>query len=406
MKQLQPIAAIPSAQRMASRMVSSQAPVGTKIADTLLGRSIIWEVVSVPGPLVEKATMVYAGNERCQELLDARTLGDILGMFDKEKGNDVLAKGRRTNGIIETADGSRRRAACILEQAPYNIMVCDDLTDEEMAYLSEIGNRYNPTCAWERGRRYSRMTKGGAVSLREVEAQLNEHGEKVSRRTIGRCIKTSTIPLEVMRWFNNPANLSAERGEKVADNLASIKDLDLSLLEHDWMLTDGGDEPDETLIQFLQFWQPDVLAKNDQPGSAGKDQPVAKQKPELVAKEWKAGKLTQAGNKFTLVLKKGLSDAEQSALAARLEEVMQEFDMPPQLRGKRLSKEMYLEYCEKLGTICIENEISPDVFEPALLDHFAALYLEQGEKALTILFNIRVLREHSREIIAKLKAGK
>lgn len=148
MKQLQPIAAIPSVQRMANRMVSSQAPVGTKIADTLLGRSIIWEVVSVPGPLVEKATMVYAGNERCQELLDARTLGDILGMFDKEKGNDVLAKGRRTNGIIETADGSRRRAACILEQAPYNIMVCDDLTDEEMAYLSEIGNRYNPTCAW------------------------------------------------------------------------------------------------------------------------------------------------------------------------------------------------------------------------------------------------------------------
>jgi len=206
--------------------------------------------------------------------------------------------------------------------------------------------------------------------------------------------------------FNNPANLSAERGEKVADNLASIKDLDLSLLEHDWMLTDGGDEPDETLIQFLQFWQPDVLAKNDQPGTAGKDQPVAKQKPELVAKEWKAGKLTQAGNKFTLVLKKGLSDAEQSALAARLEEVMQEFDMPPQLRGKRLSREMYLEYSEKLGTICIENEISPDVFEPALLDHFAGLYLEQGEKALTILFNIRVLREHSREIIAKLKAGK
>lgn len=388
MNEIKPIAAIPSAGRLAARMQMNSTSVGNRIEDTLLGRSIVWEVVRVPADKVERATMVWSGNERCQELLDAATLADVLAQLDPDKGNDELAKGRRVNGIIEVANGSRRRASCIIAQAPYNILVCDDLTNEEMDYLSDIGNRYNAPGAWEKGHTYKRLADQ-LGSLREVEKHLQGKGEKISRRTIERSMRAAEgIPVQVMGWFNNPARMTAAEGADIADNITAIisggmaKEELLAQLEHDWLETEGGEDSDETLITFLKEWRP-LLATQEQPKVKAKALPVIK--------EWKAGKLTRVGNKFNLVLKKSLSEEDQDQLAIKLDQWMADLELPHQLRGAGFSPEMYQEYSDKLDTVTRDLGIDRAAIEGRLLD------LAVSEERLAMLLNLRQMREECRK---------
>ncbi|MGL6149792.1 MAG: hypothetical protein ACRC1N_01125 [Aeromonas sobria] len=388
MNEIKPIAAIPSASRLAARMQMSSTNIGNRIEDTLLGRSIVWEVVRVPADKVELATMVWSGNERCQALLDARSLADVLAQLDQDKGNDELAKGRRVNGIIEVANGSRRRASCIIANAPYNILVCDDLTNDEMDYLSDIGNRYNAPGAWEKGHTYKRLADQFG-SLREVEKHLQGKGEKISRRTIERSIRAAEgIPVQVMGWFNNPARMTAAEGADIADNITAIigggmaKEELLAQLEHDWLETDGGDDSDETLITFLKEWRP-LLTTQAQPKARAKALPVIK--------EWRAGKLTRVGNKFNLVLKKSLSEDDQNLLAIKLEQWMADLELPPQLRGSGFSPEMYQEYSDKLDTVARDLGLDRAAIEGKLLD------LAVSEDRLAMLLNIRHMREECRK---------
>jgi hypothetical protein len=393
MNEIKPISTIPSAGRMAARMQMNTTTIGNRIEDTLLGRPIVWEVVRVPADKVELATMVWSGNERCQALLDAQSLADVLAQLDPDKGNDELAKGRRVNGIIEVANGSRRRASCIIANAPYNILVCDDLTNDEMDHLSDIGNRYNAPGAWEKGHTYKRLAIQ-LGSLREVEKHLQEKGEKISRRTIERSMRAAeVIPVQVMGWFNNPARMTAAEGADIADNITAIigsgmaKEELLAQLEHDWMDTEGGEDSDETLIAFLKEWRP-LLATQEPPKVKAKALPVIK--------EWKAGKLTRVGNKFNLVLKKTLSEDDQNLLAIKLDQWMADLELPHQLRGAGFSIEMYQEYSDKLDTVTRDLGLDRAAVESKLLD------LAVNEGRLAMLLNIRHMREECRKMLAEM----
>ncbi|MCV5433643.1 ParB/RepB/Spo0J family partition protein, partial [Escherichia coli] len=92
-------------------------------------------------------------NERDQELLTEDALDDLIPSF-LLTGQQTPAFGRRVSGVIEIADGSRRRKAAALTESDYRVLV-GELDDEQMAALSRLGNDYRPTSAYERGQRYA-----------------------------------------------------------------------------------------------------------------------------------------------------------------------------------------------------------------------------------------------------------
>lgn len=69
-------------------------------------------------------------------------------------GQQNPAFARKTAGIIEVADGSRRRKTAIITGCDYRVLV-GDLDDEQMQWLSQVGNDYRPTSAYERGKNTS-----------------------------------------------------------------------------------------------------------------------------------------------------------------------------------------------------------------------------------------------------------
>ncbi|MCV5791364.1 ParB/RepB/Spo0J family partition protein, partial [Escherichia coli] len=102
------------------------------------------------------------------------------------------AFGRRVSGVIEIADGSRRRKAAALPESDYRVLV-GELDDEQMAALSRLGNDYRPTSAYERGQRYaSRLQNEFAGNISALA-----DAENISRKIITRCINTAKLPKSV-----------------------------------------------------------------------------------------------------------------------------------------------------------------------------------------------------------------
>ncbi|WP_116440184.1 ParB/RepB/Spo0J family partition protein, partial [Klebsiella pneumoniae] len=119
---------------------------GNSITLPVLGRNVSFKLETIPANKVEMATMVWLGNERDQELLDEAALADLVPSF-LTSGQQNPAFARRTSGIIEVADGSRRRKTAIITGCDYRVLV-GDLDDEQMQWLSQVGNDYRPTSAY------------------------------------------------------------------------------------------------------------------------------------------------------------------------------------------------------------------------------------------------------------------
>ncbi len=207
--------ASPAVSALRSRVSSMT---GNTIILPVCGRDVTFTLKVIPADRVERATMVWAGNERDQALLTKEALDDLIPSF-LANGQQNPAFGREVNGITEVADGSRRRMTSIVTHSDYRVLV-GELDDEQMQWLSEIGNDYRPPSAYERGKRYVRLlsTKfDGNVS------QLAE-AENISRKIITRCIKTAELPTEIIRLFVNPNELSARAGEGLAKTYASNAD--------------------------------------------------------------------------------------------------------------------------------------------------------------------------------------
>lgn len=229
---------------------------GNTITLPVCGRDVSFTLETVVPEMVEKATMVWGGNERDQELLTQSALDDLIPSF-LSSGQQNPAFGRKVTGIIEVADGSRRRAAAIFTNSEYRVLV-GELDEEQMAWLSQIGNDYRPTSAFERGKRYARRLVGefgGNVSkLAEAEG--------ISRKIIMRCIKTAELPREIIGLFSNPTELSARAGEALAKAYAAQPDAVFALAQHLLRRKKGGEtfETDDVLNQLHS-----VAEKTDKP---------------------------------------------------------------------------------------------------------------------------------------------
>lgn len=192
-----------------SRRTSGFAP-GNTITLSVLGRDIVFTCKVIEAKFVNKATMVYSDNIRLQELLDIDSLDDIMPTMTKS-GQQFPGIGRETNGVVEVADGSRRRKAAILAQKDYIVLI-GDLTDKEMDYLSETGNDHRKPSAYELGMHYKRRLE------REFFGNTSQLADdiKVDRKIIKRCVDTASLPIEVIKCFKSPNELSARAGERLA----------------------------------------------------------------------------------------------------------------------------------------------------------------------------------------------
>lgn len=182
---------------------------GNSITLPVCGRNVAFKLETIPADKVEMATMVWLGNERDQELLSESALDDLIPSF-LTSGQQNPALARRTSGIIEVADGSRRRKAAIITGNDYRVLV-GELTDEQMQWLSQVGNDYRPTSAYERGKRYLHR-------LREFDGNVKAlaEAEGVDRNIVNRCMNTAGLPKEIVSIFKHPGELSARAGDALA----------------------------------------------------------------------------------------------------------------------------------------------------------------------------------------------
>lgn len=226
------------------RQLSSMS--GNSITLPVLGRSVSFKLETIPANKVEMATMVWLGNERDQELLDEAALADLVPSF-LTSGQQNPAFARRTSGIIEVADGSRRRKTAIITGCDYRVLV-GDLDDEQMQWLSQVGNDYRPTSAYERGKRYQRRLKDFNGSVKALALD-----ENIDRNIITRCINTAGLPKEVIAVFQHPGELSARAGSDLfkiyQGNEGAMLDAARQLLR----MKQGGEVFEPTrIIQALQ----------------------------------------------------------------------------------------------------------------------------------------------------------
>ncbi len=174
---------------------------GNAITLPVCGRDVKFTLEVLRGDSVEKTSRVWSGNERDRGLLTEDALDDLIPSF-LLTGQQTPAFGRRVSGVIEIADGSRRRKAAALTESDYRVLV-GELDDEQMAALSRLGNDYRPTSAYERGQRYaSRLQNEFAGNISALA-----DAENISRKIITRCINTAKLPKSVVAlFFLTPVN--------------------------------------------------------------------------------------------------------------------------------------------------------------------------------------------------------
>lgn len=192
---------------------------GNTISLPVCGREVKFTLEAIPGNAVEEMSRVWSGNERDQELLTEDALDDLIPSF-LLAGQQTPAFGRRVSGVIEVADGSRRRKAAILTSSDYRILV-GELDDEQMSALSRLGNDYRPTSAYERGQRYAYRLEN------EFDGNISAlaDAENISRKIITRCLNTARLPKTVVALFSHPGELSARAGESLLKAFAGKENL-------------------------------------------------------------------------------------------------------------------------------------------------------------------------------------
>ena len=199
---------------------------GNSITLPVCGQDVKFTLEVISAELVESTSFIWSGNERDQDLLTEDALDDLIPSF-LLTGQQSPAFGRRDAGLIEIADGSRRRKAAILTSREFRVLV-GELDDEQMRTLSRLGNNYRPTSAYERGKRYAFRLEnefsGNVSSLSEAE--------NISRKIITRCINTARLPKCVVALFNHPGELSARAGDSLYKNFASKNDLLITQAEY------------------------------------------------------------------------------------------------------------------------------------------------------------------------------
>ncbi|NOI16420.1 ParB/RepB/Spo0J family partition protein [Vibrio hepatarius] len=219
--------------------------VGNTLTKPVKGVEVTFTLKKIPAKKVDLSTMVWLENERDQELLDEFAISDILPTF-KEYGQEVPAFGREECGVIQVADGSRRRFTAITAKSDFYIWV-GDLSDDQMNYLSEVGNNYRPTSAYEQGQKALRLLNSG--KSQEEAAETVGKG----RRAMMREVNTAMLPKSFIKALPSPNELSARQGEvlfKLYKKLNEQQQDGLIIFFEEWCKEKGKYNAEE-LVEFF-----------------------------------------------------------------------------------------------------------------------------------------------------------
>ncbi|EIY4766850.1 ParB/RepB/Spo0J family partition protein [Vibrio cholerae] len=183
------------------------------------GRSCKMVLMRIPANQVEQRTLVWGQNERDQVLLTDTALSDLLpsmqGKDGENGGQRIPAVGRVVNGLVEVADGSRRRRSVILTNNDFWCWV-GDLSDEDMTDLSEVGNYHKSTSEWERARKIEIRLKTEFEGNQSQASQVMG----ISRRSINRALMIASVPREVVAVFGCPNQMTGRKAQRIAEALA------------------------------------------------------------------------------------------------------------------------------------------------------------------------------------------
>lgn len=225
--------------------LEEKAAAGSTMTHKVMGKEVVFKLVEVPANKIEMSTMVWLANERAQELLDAHAVSDLLESF-KDQGQQVPAFGRDVCGQIEIADGSRRRHTALETKQPFYVWV-GDLSPEQMEYLSEIGNQYKETSAYEKGLKYEKLLKN--ATQEEVSEAVG-----VTRKAMMRCVQTAQLPQAFIRSFTSPNELSARKGEalyKLYKPLTEEQQLEIINFCESWLIPEKGKHTTDELVDLF-----------------------------------------------------------------------------------------------------------------------------------------------------------
>ncbi|TDE19303.1 ParB/RepB/Spo0J family partition protein [Vibrio owensii] len=239
------VQAVGKRQKKALQKLGEQAAQGSTMTHKVMGQEVLFKLVEVPADKIEKKTMVFWGNERVQELLDAHAVSDLTPTF-KDQGQQVPAFGRDICGRIEVADGSRRRFTAMETKQAFYVWV-GVLDDKQMQFLSEIGNQYKETSAWEKGIGYARLLK--SATQEEVSEMV-----KVSRKAMMRCVNTAQLPQEFIQSFTSPNELSARKGEalyKMYRDLEEKKQQEIVNFCFNFLIPEKGQHSTDQIIELF-----------------------------------------------------------------------------------------------------------------------------------------------------------
>lgn len=220
--------------------------VGNTMIKPVMGQEVTFTLKVIPAKKIEKTTMVWLENERDQELLDEFSVAHLVGTF-KQYGQEVPAFGREECGIMQVADGSCRRFTSILTAKDFYIWV-GELTDDQMNYLTEVGNDYNPPSAYEQGSKALRLLTDGKTQ--EEVAEIVGKG----RRALMREVNTAMLPKAFMKCLPRPNDLSARQGEtlyKSYKKLDEDRKEELASFFTNWCKDKGKYSAEELVDMFI-----------------------------------------------------------------------------------------------------------------------------------------------------------
>ncbi|SDI11259.1 chromosome partitioning protein, ParB family [Vibrio xiamenensis] len=220
--------------------------VGSTLTKPVMGQEVVFTLQKIPAKKVEQSTMVWLGNERDQELLDEFAIADILETY-KDFGQEMPAFGRNECGIVQVADGSRRRFTSIFTRSDFYIWV-GELSEEQMDYLTDVGNQYKPTSAYEQGMRALRHLNAGK-GQEEVAKMVGK-----ARRAMMREVNTAKLPRSFIRALPTPNDLSARKGEALFKLYDKLDEHIKEVLNHffdTWCSEKGKYDTDKLVEMFV-----------------------------------------------------------------------------------------------------------------------------------------------------------
>ncbi|MDV1094955.1 ParB family protein (plasmid) [Raoultella ornithinolytica] len=219
------------------------------------GRQATFVEITVPPELVESDTFVIQENNgRDQSSLTPESLKDIRRTFKHQQFYPAI--GVRSEGKIEILDGSRRRAAAILEGVGLRVLVTDQgITNAEAQHLAKDLQTAVQHSIREIGLRLMRLKNSG-MSQKDIAAS-----EGMSPAKVTRALQAASAPEDLITLFPVQSELTFSDykalcavGDELGNQGMDLEELVKNISpEIDKVLADDGMAEDEVKNRILRI---------------------------------------------------------------------------------------------------------------------------------------------------------